>query len=65
MSQREDILAAVESVPSLPAAAAEVAQLLQDPYVEIDDLMRAIEYDPGLTSNVLRLANSAYFGFAA
>ena len=64
MSQREDILAAVESVPSMPAAAAEVVQLLQDPYVEIDDLMRAIEYDPGLTSNVLRLANSAYFGFA-
>jgi putative nucleotidyltransferase with HDIG domain len=64
VSQREGILAAVESVPSLPAAATEVAQLLQDPDVSLDELMRAIEYDPGLTSNVLRLANSAYFGFA-
>jgi putative nucleotidyltransferase with HDIG domain len=36
-------------------------QLLQDPDSSIQDVMLAIEFDPGLTSNVLRLANSAYF----
>lgn len=61
MNQREEILAKVRSIPSMPAAAGAVINLLKDPEVEIDQLMRAIEYDQGLTSNVLRLANSAYF----
>ena len=62
MSRREEILSSLESVPSMPAAALEAIGLLQDPEVDIANLMRAIEYDPGLTSNMLRLANSAYYG---
>jgi len=61
MSHREDILLQARSVPSLPPAAVKVVQLLQDPDACIADITRAIEYDPGLTSNVLRMANSAYF----
>jgi len=59
--QRDAILAQVRSIPSLPTAATRVIGLLRDPDVEVNDLLHAIEYDPGLTSNVLRLANSAYF----
>lgn len=36
--------------------------MLQDPEVEMSDLVDALEYDPGLTANALRWANSAYFG---
>lgn len=61
MSHRERILESVYALPELPSSAARVVQLVQDPDVEISDLMRAIEYDQGLTSNVLRIANSAYF----
>lgn len=46
----------------MPVAVTKVITLLQDPEVEIIDLIKGIELDPGLTSNVLRLANSAYFG---
>jgi putative nucleotidyltransferase with HDIG domain len=46
----------------MPSAAAQVIQLVQDPSASIASLRRAIELDPGLTSNVLRLANSAYLG---
>jgi putative nucleotidyltransferase with HDIG domain len=60
-SKRDAVLAKVRSIPSLPTAATKVIALLRDLDVELDDLLRAIEYDPGLTSNVLRLANSAYF----
>jgi putative nucleotidyltransferase with HDIG domain len=61
MNRREEILAMIPSIPALPTAAAKVLSLLQDPHSGISDIMQAVEYDPGLTSNVLRLANSAYF----
>jgi len=64
VSRREEILSTVRSVPSLPAAAAEVVRLIRDPEVGIAEISRAIEHDPGLTSNLLRMANSAYFGIA-
>lgn len=63
MSRRDEILSKVLTITSIPAAAAETARLLQDPESSIQDLVRAIEYDPGLTSNIMRLANSAYYGF--
>ncbi|NQT93412.1 MAG: HDOD domain-containing protein, partial [Lentisphaerae bacterium] len=62
MSSRDEILAKVHSVPALPMAATKVISLLQDPDVGVSEVMKVIEFDPGLTSNVLRLANSAYFG---
>jgi len=62
MVTKEQILAKLRSIPSLPTAASRVISLLKDPDVDINELMRSIEYDPGLTSNVLKLANSAYFG---
>lgn len=64
MSRREEILAKISSVPSLPPAAMKVVRMLQDPNVGIADVARVLEHDPGLTTNVLRLANSAYFGGA-
>jgi putative nucleotidyltransferase with HDIG domain len=61
MSTREQILEKIKTIPSMPAAANAVIQLLKDPDVEVNALVRGIEYDQGLTANVLRLANSAYF----
>ncbi len=61
-NRRDEILSKVSTISSLPPTAAEAARLLQDPESSIRDLVRAIELDPGLTSNVLRLANSAYYG---
>lgn len=58
MLKTEEIMKQVLEVPALPAATAEVVNLIQDPDVEFDALARAIEYDPGLTANVIRLANS-------
>jgi HD-like signal output (HDOD) protein len=61
MNQREAIVGKIHSIPAMPASASAVIGLLKDPDVEMSDLMHAIEYDQGLTSNILRLANSAYF----
>jgi len=61
MSHREAILEKVRGIPAMPTAASKAIALLSDPEVEIRELVDTIEYDQGLTSNVLRLANSAYF----
>ena len=62
-SMRDDILARIAFVPPLPTASIEVIRLALDPDVSDARIAQAIQYDPSLTTNVLRLANSAYFGF--
>ncbi len=62
MSKREEILAKVLEVEALPTAVQKAMQLLKDPQVDVGLLSKAIELDPGLTANLLRVANSSYFG---
>ena len=64
MNHRDEILSKVLTVPSLPTVVIEVMQQLQDSDVNTGKITRTIEYDPSLTSNILRLANSAYFGYS-
>jgi len=61
MNTRETILAQVRAIQGLPVATGEIVRMVEDPDVEIGAVVRAIEHDPGLTSNVLRLSNSSYF----
>jgi putative nucleotidyltransferase with HDIG domain len=63
VSRRDEILARISEVPSLPAVVCKLQQFLDDPEVNFKQLARVIECDPGLTANVLQLANSAYFGW--
>jgi len=64
MTERNAILARIKTVPSLPSVVIKLRQYLNDPEVSFDQLAQVIEYDPGLTANVLQLANSAYFGWS-
>jgi putative nucleotidyltransferase with HDIG domain len=61
---RNNILAKVRSVPSIPSVVIKLRQYLSDPDVSFDELAKVIEFDPGLTANLLQLANSAYFGWS-
>lgn len=49
-------------IPSLPAAAVKILQLVQDPDVDVQSLGKTIELDPALAARVVRLANSSLFG---
>jgi putative nucleotidyltransferase with HDIG domain len=62
MSRRDEILEKLHTVTALPAAALHVVQTLQDPEASAQTIKQALHHDPGLTSNVLKLANSAIFG---
>lgn len=54
----------VAQLPAMPHSALSVLQLDNDlAKVDINDLVRPIEADPGLASQVLKFMNSSYFGF--
>ena len=56
------ILLKVESFPSMPEAGAKLLVLLKDPKTPVTEIEKILRNDPGLTTNVLKLANSAFFG---
>jgi putative nucleotidyltransferase with HDIG domain len=56
------IMAQVRSFPGMPATAARLMPLLQNPDASEAQIENVLKYDPGLTANILKLTNSAYFG---
>jgi putative nucleotidyltransferase with HDIG domain len=62
-AKRETILKAMESFPSVSPAAGEVLSLLNNPETNVSAIESAVKYDPGLTANILKMTNSAFFGF--
>lgn len=54
----------VADLVSLPEVYLRVKQVVDDPEASFATLAEVISVDPGLTARILRLANSAYFGFA-
>lgn len=62
LPRRDDILESLGSVEALPTGSVILIRSLQDPEVSAAEIARAVELDPSMTANLLRLANSAYFG---
>lgn len=56
------ILRKADAIPPIPAVITQVLELTSDPDFEMDNLVRIISVDPGITASVLRMANSAFFG---
>jgi putative nucleotidyltransferase with HDIG domain len=53
---------ALKSLPTLPPVLTVVNKLLSDSDAPLRDVAKALSTDEGLTSRVLRLVNSAYYG---
>jgi putative nucleotidyltransferase with HDIG domain len=63
MSQElKNIASKLNSFPSMPATAVQLLALIDDPDIDISKIEKILRQDPGLTANLLKLANSAYFG---
>ena len=54
----------IEGLPTLPTVYALVEQKCDDPNVGADQLAEVIETDPSITMKLLKLSNSAFFGFS-
>jgi len=61
-SNLSEIVIKIKSFPSMPATGVKMLKMLEDPETTVDEIEEVLRHDPGLTGNVLRLANSAYFG---
>jgi len=59
----ERILAKVDEIPPLPAVVIKAIKTIDDPKSSSSDVAKIISQDEGLTAKVLKLANSAYYGF--
>ena len=56
------IMAQVKSFPGMPATATKLQKILKDPDSTAAQIEEVLRYDAGLTANILKLTNSAYFG---
>jgi putative nucleotidyltransferase with HDIG domain len=61
----DNILADIDSLPSMPGMAGNILTMLNDPDITANNIEKQLRLDPGLTTNILKIANSSYFGFAA
>jgi len=62
MNRVKDIVASVDTLPPLPDTTVRLMAVLRDSQSSIDDIVSVIKYDQVITSEVLRICNSAYFG---
>lgn len=63
INKMDEILQKVDTLPLLPSITAEIIKLTDDPDTTVISLEQAICKDQALTGQVLKLANSAYYGF--
>jgi HD-like signal output (HDOD) protein len=62
MYTAESLAASTSTLASLPLVYQRVKQVLDDPDSTMKDLVRVIEVDPGITTRMLRLVNSPFYG---
>lgn len=65
MSRREEILARAKALPQIAAPVMRIMNYMSKPDADMNVLASLIEYDPGLTVSVLRMAKSSFFGCGA
>ena len=53
----------IHELPTLPTVVAKIIELVDNPRTNATLLARLISTDPALTARMLKLANSAYYGF--
>ncbi|MBU4426849.1 MAG: HDOD domain-containing protein, partial [Proteobacteria bacterium] len=53
----------IEDLPTLPVIAMEVNEMLRDYNTSIKELSQTIQKDQAMVPRILKLVNSAFFGF--
>jgi putative nucleotidyltransferase with HDIG domain len=60
--EAKQVASAIKSFPGMPGTAVRLLALIDNPAMRVSQIEQILRQDPGLTANVLRMANSAYFG---
>jgi HD-like signal output (HDOD) protein len=54
----------IEDLPTLPAVVTRIVGMVEDPNTSAEDVNEVISQDPALTAKILKLVNSAFYGFS-
>jgi len=60
----DKIYSKIDELPTLPVVIPKLLSLIEDPKSSVSDAKEVISRDPALTSKLLKVANSAYYGFS-
>jgi putative nucleotidyltransferase with HDIG domain len=61
---RKAVYAKVDQLPTLPVVLPKLLGLIESDRARGEDIVQTIASDPSLTSKILQVANSAYYGFS-
>ncbi len=61
---KQKIYSKIEELPTIPAVATKLLYTIDDERSSVSDVVELIQNDPSLTSKILKIANSAYYGFS-
>ncbi len=64
MTCAEDILARIAEISPLPGTVVRLISVINDPGSTVQDIVEVIKYDQAVTSQMLRMCNSTYFGLS-
>lgn len=54
----------IKDLPTLPSVVTQIIKMVEDPDTSAADMNQVISQDPSLTAKVLKLVNSAFYGFS-
>lgn len=60
---KKKLYSRVHELPTLPVVVPKILQMMEDNKTDIKKITEVISYDPALTSKILKVANSSYYGF--
>jgi putative nucleotidyltransferase with HDIG domain len=64
LERMRELIGSIRNLPTLPQVITELTKLLADPETSVKRVTHLLAEDQALTAKLLKLANSAYYGFA-
>ncbi|MCW8800240.1 MAG: HDOD domain-containing protein, partial [Desulfobacter sp.] len=62
MTSLQVVIKEIKNLKPIPAVTTALLEIVDDPNASMKDITKIIRYDPAITADILRTANSAYFG---
>jgi len=62
MTNLQIVIKEIKNLKPIPAVVTSLLEIIDDPNASMNEITKIIQYDPAITADLLRTANSAYFG---
>ena len=63
LQKMRELIGGIKNLPTLPIVVARLTRMLADPETSVKKVTQVLAEDQALTAKILKLANSAYYGF--